>query len=168
MEVETEGGEQQGMASQSSAAVEKHVQTDLAARDIECLCQQCLDTQVLSEKLKYHVFDVDSAASDETRLSFYTGLPGDIVDALAELVCPYLIRKSSLAPFQQLILTLMKLRLGLSQADLGYWFQISQSTVSWPAVHTIQPLGTAYGSSPSMSASFSRYLFLSSMFLTES
>ena len=39
MEVETEGGEQQGMASQSSAAVEKHVQTDLAARDIECLCQ---------------------------------------------------------------------------------------------------------------------------------
>ena len=80
MEVESEGGEQQGMASQSCATVERHVQTDLAARDIECLCQQCLDTQVLSEKLKYHVFDVDSAASDETRLSFYTGLPGDIVD----------------------------------------------------------------------------------------
>ena len=80
IEVESKGGEQQGMVSQSCATVERHVQTDLAARDIECLCQQSLDTQVLSEKLKYHVFDVDSAASDETRLSFYTGLPGDIVD----------------------------------------------------------------------------------------
>ena len=82
------------------------------------------------EKLKCHVFDVDSAALDETRLSFYTGLPGNIVDALAELVCPSLMQKSSLVPFQQLILTLVKLRLGLSQADLGYRFQTSQSMVS--------------------------------------
>ena len=63
-------------------------------------------------------------------LSFYTGLPGHIADALAELVCPYLMQNGSLEPFQQLILTVMKLRLGLSQTDLEYRFQISQSMVS--------------------------------------
>ena len=45
--------------------------------------------------------------------------------------------KSSLVPFQQLIITLMKLRLGLSQADLGYRFQISQSMVSHIFCHSI-------------------------------
>ena len=43
-------------------------------------------------------------------------------------------------PFQQLMLTLMKLRLGLSQADLGYSFQISQSTVSHIFCHTIDAM----------------------------
>lgn len=130
--MEIEGGEQQGIASQSAAlvAVEACVQTDLDSSDIERMCRQEMDRLSLSERLQYHVFDMDSAASDEARLSFYTGLPGSVVDALAQFVCPYLMQKGSLVPFQQLILTLMKLRLGLSQADLGYRFQISQSTVS--------------------------------------
>ena len=55
--------------------------------------------------------------------------PGHIVDTL-DLVYPHLMQKGSLVPFQQLMLTLMKLRLGLPQADLGYRFQNSQSTVS--------------------------------------
>ena len=38
------------MARLALQAIAKHVQTDLAARDIECLCQQCLGTQVLSNK----------------------------------------------------------------------------------------------------------------------
>ena len=125
------------MARLALQAIAKHVQTDLAARDIECLCQQCLGTQVLSKKLKYFVFDLDSAVSNETRLSFYTGLTGHIADALAELVCPYLMQKGSLEPFQQLILTVMKLRLGLSQTDLGYRFQIRQSVVSRIFCHNI-------------------------------
>ena len=51
------------------------MQADLAATDIDSLCQQCLDTQELMAKLKYHVFDIDSAVSDESSLSFYNGVP---------------------------------------------------------------------------------------------
>lgn len=40
------------------------------------------------------------------------------------------MQKSSRKPFQQQILTFMKLRLGVSQADSVYRFQVSQSTVS--------------------------------------
>lgn len=134
-----EEGEQPGIASQSAAltAVETCVQTDLNASDIERLCHQGQDMQSIRERLQYLVFDMDSAVSDESRLSFYTGLPGTVLDALAQLVCPHLMQKSTLVPFQQLILTLMKLRLGLSQADLGYRFQISQSTVSRIFCHCV-------------------------------
>ena len=37
--------------------------------------------------------------------------------------------KFSLSPFQQLIVTLMRLRLNLPIQDLGYWFQVHASTV---------------------------------------
>ena len=99
-----------------------------------------LNAQDLTANLKYQVFDIERADADEARVSFYTGLPGHIVDTLADLVCPHLMQKGSLVPFQQLMLTLMKLRLGLSQADLGYRFQISQSTVSRIFCHTIDAM----------------------------
>ena len=38
--------------------------------------------------------------------------------------------RSLLSPFQQLLLTLMRLRLNLSGADLGFRFNIHKSTVS--------------------------------------
>ena len=50
------------------------------------------------------------------------------------------MQKGSLVPFQQLMLTLMKLHLGLSQADMGYKFQFSQSTVSRTFWHTIDTM----------------------------
>ena len=42
MEVETAGGEQQGIASKSPVATDKDTQTDLVAWDVEGLCQQHL------------------------------------------------------------------------------------------------------------------------------
>ena len=84
MEVETEGGEQQGSASQSPVAIDEDTQTDLAASDIDGLCQQQHHSQEFSAKLQYNVFVVDSAVADGSRLSFYTGLPGHLVDAVAE------------------------------------------------------------------------------------
>ena len=83
MDVETEGGEQEGIASQS---VEKDVQTDVAGSDIDSLCHARLDAQDLTANVKYQVFDIERADADEARVSFYTGLPGHIVDTLADLV----------------------------------------------------------------------------------
>ncbi len=57
MEVETEGGEQEGIASVSQS-VEKDVQTDVAGSDIDSLCHARLDAQDLTANLKYQVFDM--------------------------------------------------------------------------------------------------------------
>ena len=54
MEVETEGGEQKGIASQS---IEKDVQTDVAGSDIDSLCLARFDAQELTANFKYHVLD---------------------------------------------------------------------------------------------------------------
>lgn len=65
-------------------------------------------------------------------LKFYTGLClWELLKILLEYVEPYLeARRSSLSPFHQLIMTLMRLRLNLSGVDLGYRFGIHHSTVS--------------------------------------
>ena len=67
MEVGTEGGEQEGIASQS---VEKDVRTDVAGSDIDNLRHVCLDAQDHTANLKYHVFDKERVDPDETRVSF--------------------------------------------------------------------------------------------------
>ena len=43
---------------------------------------------------------------------------------------PYLKQHSSLSPFQQLLVTLMRLRLNLCGQDLGYRFKVHASTIS--------------------------------------
>ena len=51
-----------------------------------------------------------------------------------------LMLHSSLTPFQQLILTLMRPRLNLSGQDLGYHFGVHQSTVCRVFSHVIEVL----------------------------
>ncbi len=55
MEVETEGGEQEGIASVSQS-VEKDVQTDVDGNDIDSLCHARLDAQDLTANLKVPSF----------------------------------------------------------------------------------------------------------------
>ena len=63
---------------------------------------------------------------DQERVHFYCGLPNlTIFMAILDL-----IERKKLDKFQQLLLTLMQLRLNLSVQDLGYRFGIHSSTVS--------------------------------------
>ena len=58
---------------------------------------------------------------------FYTGLPSfEILKTTFDHVAPFVSRKSQhLTPFQEFILTLMKLRLNMAFQDLAYCFTIS-------------------------------------------
>ena len=62
----------------------------------------------------------------------YTGLPSFVsLMAIFQLVSLHVSSPhSSLLPFQQFLLVLMKLRLNLFDSDLAYRFRISQATVS--------------------------------------
>ena len=75
----------------------------------------------------------ESFKGNDGKVCFFTDLPSwDILQKLFKYVHPCLssTSRSLLSPFQQLLLTLMRLRLNLSGADLGFRFNIHMSTVS--------------------------------------
>ena len=70
---------------------------------------------------------------DDEKVRFHTGLTNwNLLMIVINFVQPFISTHhlSALSPFQKVILTLMRLRLGLSGLDLGYRFGIHSSTVS--------------------------------------
>ena len=70
---------------------------------------------------------------DDETVKFYTGLPNFLVLMhVFNFVAPYISigTRSTLSKFQQVAMTLMRLRLNLSVQDLAYRFGVSPSTVS--------------------------------------
>ncbi len=66
----------------------------------------------------------------DDKVRFFTGLTNwDILSKLFQFVLPHFVTHSSLSKFQQLSLTLMRLRLGSTGVELGYHFGIHPSTV---------------------------------------
>ena len=64
--------------------------------------------------------------SDYEKVRFYTGLPSfEVLKTTFDHVAPFVSRKwQHLTPFQEFILTLMKLRLNMAFQDLAYCFTI--------------------------------------------
>ena len=100
-------------------------QTELSLIDIEIL-ENCATSKPIEESISRESFEKDA-----DKLKFYTGLPAiTVFMAVLNLISPGLVLRSNLTKFQQLLLTLMRLRLNLSVQDLGYRFGIHASTVS--------------------------------------
>ena len=76
----------------------------------------------------------DVLRSDDKKVKYYTGLPFyAILKVVFDFVCeemPNSIANCKLSPFEQFVMTLMKLRHNFGDADLGYRFGIDKSTVS--------------------------------------
>ena len=122
---------------------ETETQTELTGNSIEVMMKEkneleikvtCLKQE--NENLRMELLDfqlTEHAFIDkDDKVLFYTGLPNwKILFCLFSYVSPYLKNNCVLSPFQQLLLTLIRLRLNLSGNDLGYRFgNISSSTVS--------------------------------------
>ena len=119
-------------------------------KDYENLKRECEALQKEQEKLLLHYAgkEIDMVHEKQTnctayvycendfrdkddKVRFFTGLTDwDTLWRLFMFIRPHLIRHTSLMPFQQFILTLMKLRLGSSGIELAYQFGIHPSTVS--------------------------------------
>lgn len=70
--------------------------------------------------------------NDDKRVKFYTGLPSlDTLKVIFFRIVPFVTRKPQhLTPFQEFVMTLMKLRLNMPLEDLAYRFNVSVSTGS--------------------------------------
>ena len=72
---------------------------------------------------------------------YYTGLCSwELLKTLFEYVEPHFKTQSSLSPFQQLLITLMRLRLNLPGRDLGYRFNVHESTICRIFLHVLEVL----------------------------
>lgn len=114
----------------------------------ESVCDICfaeelekhLDSSTQTEEFDYlfateppqRPFIQDEFRNDDKKVKFYTGLPSfDTLNVVFHRIVPFVTRKSKLlTPFQEFIITLMKLTLNMPFQDLSYRFNVSISTVS--------------------------------------
>ena len=86
-------------------------------------------TRVVQEKNE--VFGIDDFHGNNEKVRFFTGLTNwEMLSKLYAFVKPHLVGHQCITPFQQLMLTLIRLRLASSGVELGYHFNIHSSTVS--------------------------------------
>ena len=89
------------------------------------------------DRLQSRIVSRQSLEDNDKQVKFYTGLPSlSVLIAIHNLVIKGLpeSHSSGCAMFDQLLITLMKLRLNVPDQDLAYRFYISQSTVQFQGV----------------------------------
>ena len=113
------------------------MQTELTRRHILLFQQELIEADEKIGKLEElikgrHEFTAEAMLTNNSFVQFYTGHPNaEILNALYEFVAPKeTSAPSKLTPFQELMLTLIKLRLNSSMQDLAYRFSIHCSIVS--------------------------------------
>lgn len=91
------------------------------------------ENQTLRESVEKMALSENSLRNDAEKVKFYTGLPNYFVlETVMWLLAPHMdgMKNMKLSKFQQLLLTLMRLRLDLRNQDLAYRFGVKVGTVT--------------------------------------
>lgn len=91
------------------------------------------ENQTLRESVEKMSLSESSLRNDAEKVKFYTGLPNFFVlETVMWLLAPHMdgMKNAKLSKFQQLLLTLMRLRLDLRNQDLAYRFGVKVGTVT--------------------------------------
>lgn len=96
----------------------------------------------LERKIEKSPFGLMDDPNNDGKWKYYTGFKYTLIQHIFKEVEPYIPTTSTtvLSPFNQLLLTLVKLRLNLHFKDLAYRFKISPSTSSTYFLNTIEIL----------------------------
>lgn len=115
----------------------KEIQTELSSNDIDLLFQYYQEAaderDQLLTRIATLVINVDYFKGNDKKSRFYTGLTTwSLLESFFELVKDYLPShfNCKLNRFQMVVLTLIKLRLNLTFTDLGYRFQVDETTAA--------------------------------------
>ena len=85
----------------------------------------------LTARLSEEILEIEGFKGDDQKILFYTGLNNwSTFSILLDYLQPHLMQRAALSPFQQVLMTLMRLRLNLSGQNLAYRFIVHPSTVS--------------------------------------
>ncbi|XP_061698399.1 uncharacterized protein LOC133512624 isoform X1 [Syngnathoides biaculeatus] len=98
------------------------------------------ENRALRESVEKMSLSENCLRNDAEKVKFYTGLPNFFVlETVMLLLSPHMdaIRNAKLSKFQQLLLTLMRLRLDLRNQDLAYRFGVKVGTVVRTVNHVI-------------------------------
>ncbi|PWA15596.1 hypothetical protein CCH79_00018474 [Gambusia affinis] len=91
------------------------------------------ENRALRESVEKMALSENAFRNDAEKVKFYTGLPNYFVlETVMWLLAPHMdgMKNTKLSKFQQLLLTLMRLRLDLRNQDLGYRFGVKVGTVA--------------------------------------
>ena len=108
-------------------------QTELSVLDIEYMETRACEVRVVRESVLIREFLGSGSSKVPDLIKFYTGLPSyPRLMVVYDYVSSSLVKNASsaLPLFQQFLISLMKLRLNISDQDIAYLFGISQSAVS--------------------------------------
>ena len=140
-ELEEQGTGDTSSNLQTEAVSTAGVQTELSRHHILLFQQELIEANDKIRKLEgllkathLQFTAEDTRLTNDSFVQFHTGLPNAaMLNALYEFVTPKHLQSSTtskLTPFQELMLTLIKLRLNSPMQDLAYRFSIHCSTVS--------------------------------------
>ena len=116
---------------------EKQQNSDLQAEVVQ-LCGEANTLQKLHQEAKSQlsINKEDMLKNDDKKVKYYTGLPSyALLKVVFDFVCENIpkaipISNYKLSPFEQFVMTLMKLRRNFGDTDLAYRFNVDKSTVS--------------------------------------
>lgn len=95
----------------------------------------------LTARLNEEALVVDGFKNNDQKTRFCTGLNNwGTFSILLDYLQPHLMQRAALSPFQQVLMTDMRLRLNLSGQDLAYRFKIHPSTVSQTFSQVLQTM----------------------------
>ncbi len=95
----------------------------------------------LKKEVDNLVYIEERFKDNDEKIVFFTGLSTwELFHVLFQLIKLKLKQYSVLTPFQQLMITMMRLRLGLSGQDLAYRFRVSSATIRRTFAHVIDVL----------------------------
>lgn len=120
--------------SMSDSKKAKFAQSSDAAVNFEDVLKALKkENQTLRESVDKMSLSENSLRNDAEKVKFYTGLPNYFVlETVMWLLAPHMdgMKTVKLSKFQQLLLTLMRLRLDLRNQDLAYRFGVKVGTVT--------------------------------------
>ena len=91
------------------------------------------ESDLQKRRLSANIFSDESDLEDQTKVTFYTGLPSkDIMLPIFNLIAPGISQRqnSALSKFDKFVITLSRLRLNLQIRDLAYRYNVSTYVVS--------------------------------------
>lgn len=142
---DTEGSNDNSQVTVSTTTEEGVVGNELVCNKLkkakEELC--ALTVELAKAKKELAACNEEGFKNNDDKVCFYTGLPGwEAFLVLLKFLEPCLSTggRKSLTAFQQVLMTLMRLRLNLLGQDLAYQFGVHESTISRTFMQVIEVL----------------------------